>query len=136
MVPGAALSYHVRRPGHAPGAAYRRHMRIRAGTTNRGAQMATKRPPGSNGAPRPQAQPQSPRKPQGKEGTALRDLGPDTVWHTRGLHGHTRQRAPLPSSARSPRRQLPPSRVPRLLLWGLLLMVLAVMASAVMNMTH
>ncbi|MBB1632872.1 hypothetical protein [Cupriavidus sp. UME77] len=98
--------------------------------------MATKRPPGSNGAPRPQPQPQNPRKPQGKESTALRDLGPDTVWHTRGLHGHARQRAPLPSSARSPQRQLPPSRVPRLLLWGLLLMVLAVLASAVMNMTH
>lgn len=93
--------------------------------------MATRRPSGSDAASRPQ-----PQKSNSKESTALRDLGPDTVWHTRGLHGHTRPRAPLPSSARSPRRQLPPSRVPRLMLWGLLLVLLAVMANAVMNMTH
>ncbi|EHP39072.1 hypothetical protein OR16_33723 [Cupriavidus basilensis OR16] len=114
--------------------------------------MATNRPPGSNTAPRRQPQqpqqpqksqksqgaqrPQSLRKPHGKESTALRDLGPDTVWHTRGLHGRTRQRPSRPSSVRSPRPQLPPSRVPRLLLWGLLLVLLAVLANAVMNMTH
>ncbi|WP_426990055.1 hypothetical protein ACKI2N_017550 [Cupriavidus sp. 30B13] len=66
----------------------------------------------------------------------MRDLGPDTVWHTRGLHGHARPRAPLPRGARSPRRQLPPSRVPRLLLWGLLLVLLAVLANAVLRMTQ
>ncbi|WP_454723317.1 MULTISPECIES: hypothetical protein [Cupriavidus] len=77
------------------------------------------------------------RQPPPRENTTVRDPGPDTVWHTRGRHhGHTRLRAPLPRSARSPQRQLPPSRVPRLLLWGLLLVLLAVLASAVARMTQ
>ncbi|MDF3831393.1 hypothetical protein P3W85_00220 [Cupriavidus basilensis] len=45
-------------------------------------------------------------------------------------------RAAQPRPARSPRRQLPPSRVPRLLLWGLLLVLLAVLANAVLHMTY
>lgn len=106
--------------------------------------MATQRPPDSTGAQRPPSARRRqqgapgvpPQKPPGKESTAVRDLGPDTVWHTRGLHGHTRLRSSLPPSARSPRRQLPPSRVPRLLLWGLLLVLLAVLANAVLNMSH
>ncbi|WP_059415934.1 hypothetical protein [Cupriavidus basilensis] len=105
--------------------------------------MATQRPSGNGGAQRASdtsrasrtQQPRPPRPPA-KESTAVRDLGPDTVWHTRGLHGHTRLRAPLPRGARSPQRQLPPSRVPRLLLWGLLLVLLAVLANAVSRMTQ
>ncbi len=85
--------------------------------------MATQRPVGV-------------RTPPPKESTQLRDVGPDTVWHTRGLPGHTRLRAPLPPSARSPRRQLPPSRVPRLLMWGLMLVLLAVFINAVRRMMH
>ncbi|KJK22900.1 hypothetical protein UB46_19450 [Burkholderiaceae bacterium 16] len=95
--------------------------------------MATQRPPGSTGAQRPPSARRRqqgapgvpPQKPPGKESTVVRDLGPETVWHTRGLHGHTRLRSPLP-----------PSRVPRRLLWGLLLVLLAVLANAVLNMSH
>ncbi|MGO4326985.1 hypothetical protein AB4Z48_22840 [Cupriavidus sp. 2TAF22] len=111
--------------------------------------MATQRPHGSSGtqpstgARRP-AGAQGPRphmshkaaRPPGRESTAVRDLGPDTVWHTRGLHGHTRLRTTTARTARSPQRQLPPSRVPRLLLWTLLVLLLAVLANAVLRMTH
>jgi hypothetical protein len=71
--------------------------------------------------------------PPTKESTHVRDVGPDTVWHTRGMQGHTRMRMPLPASARSPRRDLPPSRVPRLLAWALALAVLALAANVILR---
>lgn len=74
-------------------------------------------------------------RPRTKESTVLRDIGPDTVWHTRGLQGHTRMRRPLPAAQRPPRRQLPPSRVPRLLMWALVLAMLAALANALLRMT-
>jgi len=60
---------------------------------------------------------------------------PDTVWHTRGERGQARQ-APSAPRARPARRELPPSRVPRMLLWALLLAVLAWLASTVMRVPH
>ncbi|AOY92580.1 hypothetical protein BKK79_12925 [Cupriavidus sp. USMAA2-4] len=57
---------------------------------------------------------------------------PDMVWHTRGPRHEVRQDA---SRARPGRRELPPSRVPRLLLWALFLAVLAGLANAVLRMT-
>ncbi|WP_455284484.1 hypothetical protein [Cupriavidus necator] len=73
-------------------------------------------------------------RPSSKENTRRRDVEPDTVWHTRGLHAPSRQRAPLPVAQRSPRRQLPPSRVPRLLAWGLVLVMIATFVQAFLRM--
>ena len=53
------------------------------------------------------------------------------VWHTRGLRHEVRQTL----RARPGRRELPPSRVPRLLLWALFPAVLAGLANAVLRMT-
>lgn len=54
------------------------------------------------------------------------------MWHTRGLQSNTRMRAPL--ARRTPPRQLPPSRLPRLLLWAVLLAVAGMLANAAMHM--
>lgn len=85
--------------------------------------MATQRPAGA-------------RTPPARESTQVRDSGPDTVWHTRGKHGHSRLQTPLPPAARSPKRQLPPSPVPRLLMWALLLALAAAFVNAVRHMLH
>ncbi|WP_051975087.1 hypothetical protein [Cupriavidus necator] len=73
-------------------------------------------------------------RPPSKESTGLRDVGPDTVWHTRGLQTPSRLRAPVPGARRTPRRQLPPSRVPRLLAWGLVLVMVATFVQAFLRM--
>ncbi len=58
--------------------------------------------------------------PPRKESTQLRDLGADTtIWHTRGLQTNSRLRMPLVQ--RTPQRQLPPSPLPRLMLWAVLI---------------
>jgi len=74
-------------------------------------------------------------RPPTKESTQIRDVGPETEWHTRGLQGGTRSRQPMTAAQRTPRRQLPPSRVPRLLAWGLVLAVMAIVANALLRMT-
>jgi hypothetical protein len=73
-------------------------------------------------------------RPPSKDSTYLRDVGSDTVWHTRGLQAHSRLRSPLPPAMRTPRRQLPPSKVPRMLAWALMLVMLAVFANALLHM--
>jgi hypothetical protein len=73
-------------------------------------------------------------RPPTKESTVLRDVGPDTVWHTRGAQSHAELRQPLTAAQRTPRRQLPPSRVPRLLAWALVLAMLAALANALLRM--
>lgn len=75
---------------------------------------------------------QDPASEQGKH--RPRDVGPDTVWHTRGLQTPSRLRAPVPGARRTPRRQLPPSRVPRLLAWGLVLVMVATFVQAFLRM--
>lgn len=50
----------------------------------------------------------------------VQDLGADTaIWHTRGLQTNSRMRAPLVQ--RTPPTQLPPSIVPRLILWAVVI---------------
>ena len=61
------------------------------------------------------------------------DLGADTaIWHTRGLQTNSRMRAPL--AQRTPPRQLPPSPVPRLILWAVLIGLALVCFQAVRHM--
>lgn len=87
--------------------------------------MATHRPVG-----RGQSQ-QKPQQPGANRPSEI-DLGADSMWHTRGLQSNTRMRVPL--ARRTPPRQLPPSRLPRLLLWAVLLAVGGMLANAVMHM--
>ncbi|WP_049796431.1 hypothetical protein [Cupriavidus necator] len=82
--------------------------------------MASQRPAGRARHPR-------------KESTLLRDIGPDTIWPTRGLQSHSRLRRPLPPAQRTPRHPLPPSRVPHLLAWVLVLAMLAALASVLLR---
>lgn len=72
-------------------------------------------------------------RPPSKESTVLRDIGPDTLWHTRGLQDPSRLRRPLPTAQRTPRPQLPPSRVPHLLAWALVLALLAALANVLLR---
>ncbi|PLQ01174.1 hypothetical protein [Cupriavidus pauculus] len=61
------------------------------------------------------------------------DLGADTaIWHTRGLQANTRMRAPV--AQRTPSRQLPPSPVPKLILWAVLIGIALVCFNAVKHM--
>ncbi|MGO4305154.1 hypothetical protein [Cupriavidus sp. RAF12] len=87
--------------------------------------MATQRPAGTRQAKAPTNKPvkapiQRPAATPAKDRAPLRDLGADTtIWHTRGLQTNSRMRIPLVQ--RTPPRQLPPSAVPRLILWAVLL---------------
>ena len=97
--------------------------------------MATQRPvgtrPTSKGSTTTQAR--APGKNPGRENTQPRDLGADTaMWHTRGLQTNTRMRAPI--AQRTPSRQLPPSPVPRLILWAVLIGLALVCFQAVKHM--
>ncbi|RZT32398.1 hypothetical protein [Cupriavidus agavae] len=61
------------------------------------------------------------------------DAFPDTaIWHTRGLQASSRLRAPV--ARRTPSRQLPPSPLPRLMLWAVLIAVALVCFQAVKHM--
>lgn len=61
------------------------------------------------------------------------ELGVDTaIWHTRGLQSNTRMRAPV--GQRTPPRQLPPSPLPRLMLWAVLIGVALVCFKAVKHL--
>jgi hypothetical protein len=97
--------------------------------------MATQRPGGTRpttshgNAPRTNAsKPGAPR-----QGAPWGDLNADTaIWHTRGLQTNTRMRVPV--AQRTPPRQLPPSQVPKLILWALLIGVALVCFQAVKHM--
>lgn len=100
--------------------------------------MATQRPVGK-GQPQRQSSQQPNKQPNrqssgqpGRESTEVRDLGAETMWHTRGLQTNTRMR--MTTSRRVPQRQLPPSRLPRLLLWGVLLAIAGMLANAAFQM--
>ena len=100
--------------------------------------MATQRP-GGRGQPQPQSpkqsQPQSQPQRQPAQTSRQPEVDPlsaDSMWHTRGLQSNTRMRAPL--ARRTPPRELPPSRLPRLLLWAVLLAVAGMLANAAMHM--
>ncbi|ADC45185.1 cobalamin biosynthesis Mg chelatase CobN [Cupriavidus metallidurans] len=61
------------------------------------------------------------------------DLGADTtIWHTRGLQTNSRMRMPV--MQRTPSRQLPPSPIPRLILWAVLIGLALVCFNAVKHM--
>nr|WP_315596818.1 hypothetical protein [uncultured Cupriavidus sp.] len=84
--------------------------------------MATQRPGGTR-----------PNQPSRKDSTPVHDLGADTaIWHTRGLQTNSRFRAPL--AQRTPPRQLPPSQIPKLMLWALLIGIALVCFNAVKHM--
>jgi len=69
----------------------------------------------------------------GRENAQPRDLGADTtIWHTRGLQTNSRMRVPV--MQRTPSRQLPPSPVPRLILWTVLIGLALVCFQAVKHM--
>lgn len=90
--------------------------------------------PGPQGARKSPPQPQkSASSPPGKGSARERDLAPDTVWHTRGAAAHGGSH--MPSTARTARKALPPSKVPRMLLWALLL-ALALFAANMLLRTH
>lgn len=78
--------------------------------------MATQRPGGT----RPTTSHHTaPRTSVPKQPPQWGDLNADTaIWHTRGLQTNTRMRVPV--AQRTPPRQLPPSQVPKLILWALL----------------
>ncbi|GJG97169.1 hypothetical protein [Cupriavidus pauculus] len=83
--------------------------------------MATQRPGGTRPTTSRTTKPQTASK-QGAKQKIDRwgELGADTaVWHTRGLQTNTRMRAPV--AQRTPPRQLPPSPVPKLILWAVLI---------------
>ena len=107
--------------------------------------MATQRPGGMRpGTPRtgkPQtSKPQTSKSQTSKSQTSTsrnsaqwHDLGADTaIWHTRGLQTNTRMRVPV--AQRTPSRQLPPSRVPKLMLWAVLIGIALVCFQAVKHM--
>lgn len=76
--------------------------------------MGTQRPAGTRPANKPSSSTPA------RERTPVHDLGADTaIWHTRGLQTNSRMRVPL--AQRTPPAQLPPSIVPRLILWALVL---------------
>ncbi|WP_454765114.1 hypothetical protein [Cupriavidus campinensis] len=80
--------------------------------------MGTQRPAGKRAATKPPT-PAPMQKPAGDR-APVRDLGADTtIWHTRGLQTNSRMRVPL--AQRTPPAQLPPSIVPRLILWAVVL---------------
>ena len=97
--------------------------------------MATQRPvgtrPTSKGSTSTQAR--APGKNPVRESSQARDLGADTtIWHTRGLQTNSRMRVPV--MQRTPTRQLPPSPVPRLILWAVLIGLALVCFQAVKHM--
>lgn len=96
--------------------------------------MATQRPGGTGPTAAQQRPPHgsaqsAPRKPA----VPAPDLAADTaIWHTRGLQTNSRMRAPLVQ--RTPVRQLPPSPVPRLILWAVLIGIALVCFQTVKHM--
>ncbi|SDP63291.1 hypothetical protein SAMN04488595_11458 [Ralstonia sp. 25mfcol4.1] len=92
--------------------------------------MATQRP----GAPRPTTpRADKPHTSTSRDSAQWHDLGADTViWHTRGLQSSTRMRAP--AARRTPPQQLPPSQVPKLILWTVLIGIALVCFHAVKRM--
>lgn len=92
--------------------------------------MATQRP----GATRPTTpHAGKPHASTSRDRTQWQDLGADTaIWHTRGLQTNTRMRAPAPR--RTPSQQLPPSQVPKLILWAVLIGIALVCFHAVKRM--
>jgi len=75
----------------------------------------------------------APGKTPGRENAYARDLGADTaIWHTRGLQTNSRMRVPV--AQRTPSNQLPPSSVPRLILWAVLIGLALVCFQAVKHM--
>jgi len=94
--------------------------------------MATQRPGGTR--------PSTPRAPHTAHTSKSRDsaqgldLAADTaIWHTRGLQTNSRMRAPVARRTAAP-RQLPPSPVPKLILWAVLIGVALVCFHAVKRM--
>jgi len=88
--------------------------------------------PGAPGARKSPPQPhKSASSSPARGGIRERDLDPDTVWHTRGAPAH----GGSPGTARTTRKALPPSKVPRMLLWALLL-ALALFGANVLMRTH
>ncbi|REE87227.1 hypothetical protein C7418_5285 [Cupriavidus plantarum] len=129
-----ALAYHVPRVylrRQTRGACVFRRHTYRAGSLSMHSgerQMATQRPVGRGQS---QQQAQQPQRSAANRPAEI-DLAADSMWHTRGLQSNTRMRAPL--ARRTPPRQLPPSRLPRLLLWAVLLAVAGMLANAAMHM--
>lgn len=75
--------------------------------------MGSQRPAGTRPATKPTTSTATHRP-------IVQDLGADTaIWHTRGLQTNSRMRAPLVQ--RTPPTQLPPSIVPRLMLWAVVI---------------
>lgn len=94
--------------------------------------MATQRPVGTRSTST-KAPVRATGKTPARDNTPRHDLGADTtIWHTRGLQTNSRIRAPLVQ--RTPQRQLPPSPVPRLILWAVLIGVALVCFHAVKQM--
>ena len=87
--------------------------------------MATQRPGGSRPQPSQRTSQNHPSRPaphRAERPAAPWDgsLSADTaIWNTRGLQTESRLRAPV--ARRTPSRQLPPSPVPRLILWAVLI---------------
>lgn len=100
--------------------------------------MATQRPGGTRpSTPRTgtqsRTQSSKPRTSTSRDSAQWQDLGADTaIWHTRGLQTNTRMRAPV--AQRTPSRQLPPSPVPRLILWAVLIGIALVCFQTVKHM--
>lgn len=99
--------------------------------------MATQRPGGTRpSTPRTGTQSGTPSKPRttaARDSAQWHDLGADTaIWHTRGLQTNTRMRAPV--AQRTPPRQLPPSPVPKLILWAVLIGIALVCFQTVKHM--
>ncbi|WP_019450985.1 hypothetical protein [Cupriavidus sp. BIS7] len=100
--------------------------------------MATQRPVGkgptsTRSTNTRSTQAAAPGKTPVREHAQARDLGADTmIWHTRGLQTNSRMRAPV--AQRTPTSQLPPSPVPRLILWAVLIGLALVCFQAVKHM--
>lgn len=74
----------------------------------------------------------APRAPQPQKMPVAEGFADSLMWHTRGLQANSRMR--VPATRRTPPRQLPPSPLPRLVLWAAVIAVALVCFQAVKHL--